>query len=351
MTPGQVLDEHTRLYERLRHPPQMVTDFYATFFTERTARRLEADDDLLGPWLHMFVPARDEKEFLAMVCRPLYRAPTYQVSADIVAAVTATYQATISRGAVLTAADLPSETGFAWFDSPVVLTDAGGFSIATRAMSWGPQHVDYDEVFGGGGNWPEEIGRDGVRLTSYAHVDDADSSTNQEAADRLRSFGMPLSLSHSAFVPFGTPLPVRGPEGDVTSDDIFRWAHVLWMFMCTELVATARPQVERPYRRRAQRSVGAQSVNVVTLRRIRHGDSEVRHRDIDWTCRWIVQSHYRHLDGYPASEAPHHAKVFPGDREHCTVCKGRVAYIRAYVKGPDGMPLRAVPETVYRVAR
>jgi len=345
--PREVLDAHTMLYERLRYPPEPVVRFYRTFFTDKAIRSVSGNADLLSPWLQMFVPARDELAFLDLVRRPLYEAPTYQVSADIVNAVTATYQATISRGATLSAGDLPSSTGFAWLDTPVVLTDAGGFSIATRAISWGPQYVAENFM---GGEWPGDDGRDGVRLTSYAHVDDEDSSTDPESAARLRSMGMPLALSHSSFVPFSLPLPVRGPGGNVTSDDIFRWVHVLWMFMSTEIVATSRSQVDRPARRRAQRVLSNSDVNVVTLRRIRHGDEEVDHRDIDWSCRWIVQAHERHLDSPAAGEQPHHARV-AGPGQPCPVCGRRTTHVRAYVKGPDGMPLKAVPETVYRVAR
>ena len=346
--PREVLDAHTTLYERLKYPPQPVTDFYAQFFTDEAIRSLE-QGDFLSRWLQMFVPARNEADFLDMVRRPLYGAPTYQVSADIVAAVSATYEATLHRVTHLSPGDLPSATGFAWLDEPVVLQDAGGYSIATRAISWAPQFVTEDFM---DGQWPPEgaIGRDGVRLTSYSHVDDADSTTVPEMADRLRSMGMPLSISHSAFVPYNLRLPTREPGGDVTSDDITRWAHTLWLFMCTEIVATARPQVERPSRRRAMRSVGVSDVNVVTLRRIRHGDAEIAHKDIDWTCRWVVQAHPRHLGSYAGIADPHHAKV-SGPGQPCQVCGLPTAHVRAYVKGPDGLPLKAVPETVYRVAR
>lgn len=347
--PREVLDAHTVLYERLKYPPQPVVRFYRQFFTDKSLRALQNDDGLFQPWLQMFVPARDEHAFLEMIRRPLYGAATYQVSADIMSAVTATYQATVTHGAVLSAADLPSGTGFAWFDTPLVLTDAGGFTIATRAISWGRQYVAEDFMEG---MWPPEgdSGRDGVRLTSYAYVDDEDSMTDPEMAARMRSMGMPLSVSHSAFVPFSLPLPVRAPGGDVTHDDIFRWVHTLWMFMGTEIVTTAQPHVERPSRRRAQRVLSSADVNVVTLRRIRHGDTELPHRDIDWACRWVVQAHERHLGSYAGNAELHHAKV-AGPGQPCLVCGLPTTHIRAYVKGPDGLPLKAVPETIYRVVR
>jgi hypothetical protein len=350
--PRDVLDAHTTLYERLKYPPQEMLSWYGQFFTEKAVRLLQGTaSDHLMPWLQMFVPARNEHQFLELIRRPLYGAPTYQVSADIVGAVTSTYEATISRAASLNPADLPSPSGFAWLDVPLVLQDAGGYSITTRAMSWGPQYIAEDFM---GGAWPPEgdvAGRDGVRLTSYSHVDDSDSESNRETEIWMRSHGMPLSVSHSAFVPYSLPLHVRDPAADdVTAGDLFRWAHTLWMFMGTEIVTTSRPQVERPARRRAQRSLSSSDVNVVTLWRIRHGDTELSHKDVDWSCRWIVQAHERHLDSPAEGETPHHARV-DGPGGCCLTCGRRTTHIRAYVKGPDGMPLRAVPETVYRVAR
>lgn len=60
---------------------------------------------------------------------------------------------------------------------------------------------------------------------------------------------------------------------------------------------------------------------------------------------------FRHLEDYSAVAAPHHAVPLDGDRAHCAVCRTRITRVRAYVKGPGGLPLKAVPETVYRVAR
>lgn len=354
--PREVLDAHTTLYERLKYPPQIVVDFYASFFTNEVFQNIGRDLDALGDdsmmlsrWLQMLSPARDERDFLSMVCRPLYGAPTYQVSAPIVDAVTATYEASAGKGIRLQEGDVPTETGFAWFDKPVVLTDAGGFSIATRALSWGPAYIPEDFVEG---TWPGPgHRRDGVRLTTYSHVDDHDTNTDPGMAARMRAEAMPLSISHSSFISYGTSFQARRDmDEEVTSDDIIHWAHTLWMFMGTEIVSSAQPQVERPARRRAQRSINVSAVNVVTLRRIRVDGAEVSHRDIDWACQWVVQAHERHLGSYEGIAPSHHAKVTGGDR-HCAVCGLLTTHVRAYVKGPDGLPLKAVPETVYRVAR
>lgn len=353
MTPGGVLDMQRSVYEGLRYPPGFVTAFFDRFFEPATLRLLDARPDALGPWLQMTMPTTSGRDFLAMIRKPLYGAAAFQVDASIVGAVTSSYEATAGRTAQLQAADLPTETGFAWLDAPVTLCDASGTRISTRALSWGRQTYDPPDdgparlwqVERQGDGWP------GVRLTSWAHAQDIDDTTDPSMARHLTSAGMPLSISHSIFLPFGSELSGREiTRPEVYPDDVTRWAHTLWMFMGTEIVDVGEGHVERHFRRRAERALDVSAVRVVTLRRVRHGDREVDHRDIDWSCRWVVQAHARHLGSYAETAEAHHARV-TGPNQPCLVCGLPTTHVRAYVKGPDGLPLKVVPETVYRVAR
>jgi hypothetical protein len=356
MTPGGVLDMQRSVYEGLRFPPEFVTAFFDRFFEEETLERLNRPElsDALGPWLQMFMPTTNGRDFLAMVRKPLYGAPSYQVDRSIVRAVTGTYEATAGKTTHLQAADLPSVTGFVWLDEPVTLCDASGTRISTRALSWGCQTYAPDDIGNLERLWSVERQRDGwpgVRLTSWAHARDIDDTTDPSMARHLMSAGMPLSISHSIFLPFGSALHGREiARPDVYPDDVTRWAHTLWMFMGTEIVSTDEGHVERHFRRRAERSINVSAVRVVTLRRVRHGDHDVEHRDVDWRWTWVVQSHPRHLGSYEGVADPHHARV-EGPGQPCLICGLPTSQVRSYVKGPDGAPLKPVPETVYRVAR
>jgi hypothetical protein len=53
---------------------------------------------------------------------------------------------------------------------------------------------------------------------------------------------------------------------------------------------------------------------------------------------------------YEGVADPHHAQV-EGPNQPCLICGLPTTQVRSYVKGPDGLPLKAVPETLYRVAR
>jgi hypothetical protein len=81
----------------------------------------------------------------------------------------------------------------------------------------------------------------------------------------------------------------------------------------------------------------------------RHYDGAGGHRDVDWSCRWIVQGHDRHLGDYRgAGHAVHHAKP-PAPKQPCAACGIKTTHVRAYVKGPEGLPLKSA-DRVFRVA-
>lgn len=340
-TPTDVLRAHRHLYEVMANPNPNVVRFYDDFFTRTTERAVGGSLEVQAAWVSMLYPARSGSEFLAMLRRPLYASPSYRVSEKIVDVVSDIYERS-TQDARLQEGDLPSPTGFIWLDKPLFLTDAGGARIGTRAFSWGPQPT-YSGEF--------DLG-DGIRLTSWCSADDVDDFTDVVAAGLLVSYDMRLSISHSQFIPLGGRLHTRDKTADVVPDDVTRWLHTLWVFMGTEIVQSEPVWVGRPERRRARASIDTDTVREVLLRRIRRdGEGEIAHRDVDWTCQWVVQSHFRHLGDYSAVAEHHHAVPIDKDREHCAVCGTRITRVKAYVKGPEGLPLKPVPETVYRVTR
>jgi len=333
--PRVALDAHTELYETLKHPADALVryfDHYMATGHEVVGRQRLAGYEgtsaearaVMASWEYYTWPAKTGLDLIRLMSAPLFSAPTYQVTGEIVDAVTSMYRMTADGKPVLHASDMPSQTGFAWLDEPVTLLDFGGEPIATRALSWGPH------LFSPGGWQPAK----GVRITSW---DDAYLAA-------LRSPDPPLGLSSSVFVPYGKPIAAG------TSDDPTRWLHCLWLFMDTEITSAVRERTERSSRRRAERAgLPRGDVTVVMLRR-RHYAGEGGHRDIDWSCRWIVQGHDRHLGDYRAGGyAPHHAKPAAAGQP-CAVCGVRTTHIRAYVKGPDGLPLKP-SAVVYRVGR
>jgi hypothetical protein len=117
------------------------------------------------------------------------------------------------------------------------------------------------------------------------------------------------------------------------------------MFLQMEITATRTPPVQRAFRRRALRTLKHGDVQVIILRKIRHNDdTEPGRRDIAWSCRWVVQGHWRHRH----EPADHHHAIVTGGR--CIKCDEEMTYIRPYLKGPDGLPLK-VSRSLSKLAR
>lgn len=108
-----------------------------------------------------------------------------------------------------------------------------------------------------------------------------------------------------------------------------------WLFLRERVLVHSNRQPGRAGRRRLERANPElpTEVKVVELRRreyVRRGESEPV--DVEWTCRWIVQGHWR-------------SQYYPSTGEH------RPRWIRPYVKGPDDMPLRVPRAVVNTVVR
>jgi hypothetical protein len=227
--------------------------------------------------------------------------------------------------------------------------DMTGDTAAVRVISWELARWHYDPA---------------VWVILWAHTRDAGAGSLWSRADLPdqaeyveRKLG-PLVIMHVALLPFDTRFIMPDDDPDPfglkqhSGQQVLDMLHLLWMFLGMDITATRQPLVARPARRRALRSLKHGEVNVVLLRRLAHPDDgrPVSHREVDWSCRWVVQGHYRHLDSY--DQARHHAVAeHKGKETVCGACGSRLTYVRPYVKGPDGAPLRAAGPTLHKLAR
>jgi len=344
-TSTDVLRTHRHLYEVLANPNPRVVKFYEDFFSEGARRAMRGSPEMQAAWFTMLFPAQSGHEFLDMVRRPLYAAPCYRVTPEVMGIVSKTYERS-TQTQHMEERDPPSATGFIWLDEPLFMTDAGGARIASRAFSWGPQ----PQKFVNTGEGYDAASPPGMRVTTWCCADDQDEFTDAVAARMMVDMDMKVSISHSQYVPWGSVSHSRIPGADVTPDDILRWLHTLWLFMATEVMVTEQESPARPERKRAQASLGTGLVNVVLLRRVKVADREGgERRDVDWTCSWFRQSHWRHLESYEVTT--HQAAPSSGEPGHCVVCEKRITFVRTHVCDPAGKPLKIVPETLYKVSR
>jgi hypothetical protein len=316
------------------------------------------------------------------VARGLFEATSYQVTAEMVDAVTGVYQKSTDGLFHVEEATLPSPSGFCWLDKPMIITDKWGRKVAERAITWSPvtSRVQYgqDRTDGFGRKVAAQVeDTPGIRLSTWSFIED-DRRLLEEASaagtlpkdpsgkegwgylweefDELAKLG-DLSLSHTLVVLFGdrhtwsfgkSPHPEEA-AGDFRPDNMIAWVYALWMFMGSEIVVTPKTRMDRAALRRSPAPLRQNEVSVVLLRRSRIAPvgSDGPHKEIDWSCRWLVSGHHRHIDSYLSG---HHAAVpfkQPGsDHDICAICwrngeHVRVTWIRPFLKGPETAPLKA----------
>jgi hypothetical protein len=386
---SEVLDRQAELTDRLKNPSAHMQDYMRYFMTDATAKDP-------GRSFGMFFPAvrRDEldkpitdeqgRRLAKILYQSLWDATAYQVTGEMVDAMSqvgpkkigstrldpgaAKIAVRLDTGKAvpqealgndpgidhLSERELPEAKGFAYFDQPWVIYDIRDDQIPVRAVSWSYESVPVDGSLSDLLPGLEPGRMASVRISMWTDIDDDYDLNPQhfrdsEHPEKTKQALGNLSLLHTALVPFFLRFSKDDDDKSTArSASIITMVHVLWMFLGMEIVSTEPAHLDRHARKRALRSLKHNEVHVVMLRRVNyHGDAPGMVRNIDWSVRWIVQGHLRHLEHY---EGPHHRAVAAGTDKHCVVCGSRTAWIAPYIKGPDGKPLQ-VSRQLMRLAR
>jgi hypothetical protein len=353
---GAVLDQHAALTAHLVHPTTATAVFFHRFMQDSVTKDLGRARGMFHPVnLRPGVPVTRGQawEFSRLLGGTLVDAVTCRVSPKIVAAMRDTAART-SQAERISRAEMPYPRGFAWLDDPWEAVDKFGDPFHVRALSWSLTSAWTNGAEDGitpreTRLWPC------ARVSVWTLLDDdvADGRMPAKHAPQIRRESGDLSLIHTTILPLDMNLAESlRPATQATS--VLSVIHLLWIYMGMEITVTERAEgIPRGIRRRAERSLSHSDVRVVMLRRVTHGDAgDGEHREVDWSCTWPVAGHWRHLEEYDALR--HHAVVpeAPGEsqRQVCTVCGKAATWIRPYVKGPDGKPLK-VSRTLLKLAR
>lgn len=354
-TPGDVLRAHAEHAERFQHPGSPLVRFMAVFMNDVIIKR--GSDALIS----MFYPActgyTDEaaREWIRLVGEELHAAATYQVSAEMCSAITAMYRKSARMSTMrIEPEDLPGASGFVWLDDPPGLRDKRGMITRPRAFSWSAIPITRSD-----GSVDT-----GIRFVCWSDARVPDDCTDEfpetrqmwrdhEFVERVeRDFGR-LQLLHAQVIPLGTSVECAYDEDALAvADNGIAWFHVMCMMMTTEIITSRLHGLPKAVRSYIKKHVRDPHVTVITLRRAREvtgNASPAESHHVDWSCRWVVQGHHRHLSEY--DDPAHHAIPLSDDRRTCSVCGGRLTWVRAHVKGPDGLPVKVSSGTVYRLTR
>lgn len=337
-TAAEVLREHASLTRRWQNADHNLIRYITAFSRDVAEKHSTARAAM------MFYPMkseRDSESWTRLIGKGLFTATTYQITDEMCHAVTAMYQKATENVIHIDENELPDESGFVWLDEPVLLKDRQSKLVATRAFSWEVTSVGYENT----GTIPA------MRVVqwadAFAHDDFSNNFTREMNKQSARRIGR-LQLQHVAMLPLGRDLDADRSRSQ--SDNVGLWFHAMLMLLGSEITIQRRGFLPRGVITELKKTVKQPEVSVVTLRRVvpSPADDDHAHEVVDWSCRWLVQGHHRHLEGYDV--AKHHAAPKSDDRGRCAICGKQITWIKPYVKGPDGLPIKNA-DVVYRLSR
>jgi hypothetical protein len=346
LRPEQVLDEQAKLRDRFSYPNDDLLWWLQGFAASKANR---------ARWELMFYPhgpadgGLESRRFAGAIGRDLFAGRAYQVIPEMVKVLKGVFTETLKGTEHIEAAELPSGSGFIWYDTPLELTERTGGTVTIRAISWGPQpvYIKRRDAFGRPG---DPVISDGVRIIFWSRAGDPGDYPDV-LLSQVDTLG-DLQINHCMVFPFGERFPDQVRPGQ-TGTSALHWIHVTWMLLGAEIAAHRRSPLGRHAQRRLARSLKHGEVTVITLRRAAAArELEPGHREVDWTCRWLVQGFWRHIEEYDLAAYHHHRPASDGDAREprCTACRAKVTWVRPHVRGPEDKPLKQTRQ-LYRLSQ
>lgn len=288
-------------------------------------------------------PQRDDRRrelsaLVAMLGLGLSLGEPYSVSPDV-ADVVMRAAGTLDRW-VPRPQDFPTKHGYVSFDRDVPvpaefahhLDRPGTFPI--QAVSWSTLDTELAAQLTGG-DGKRSDGTDLFQVTVVVWVKDFHRDARRELPMPWTSFVLEGGRDALAGIRSALGETLVGPEHEPSSAWKLKLLAALLLFMSQSILVTEPPREAQTFRvRRAQDAAGGRKrVRVVALRRkVRVGPrGGPTGETVDWSCRWWVLGHWRTLH-----------RSTPAERQ---------VWVRPYVKGPDGKPLRDAPERIFDVHR
>lgn len=334
MKASEVLGEFHRLDEWLKSEEALVWLEGYMYMSARQFRERGTEHQFET----VYGNARNGAMFRQQLIADLFQARLYQVTQEMVELTTASWRNVRTEVSGLSEWNLPFPYGWAWLDEPFNRMGDDDTEMGIRAISWGLV--------------PD---LPGVRIVTWHRTNDLNSGWKAPNRDMwLEMHGHHnLVYTHSNVVPFDYQI-ARPPEG---ADDVIRWVKVLWALMDAEISTEQRAGL-KPFAMKRFRELleGKEpEITVILLRRItpKSGDEGPGvHREIDWSLgRIVVQGHLRHIRANYAPIPHHHAVPDPGNANRtCRTCGHEITFVHAYLKGPDGLPIRNA-EQLWRLKR
>lgn len=351
-SPSQVLDYVATLKASLED--STVMSAIEGLFDSKQAQQRELNGFALMPTPYSGQSALD---FSDDEQRRLSMADVFLVTPDM-CDLTDFASRTLPDDTVLTAENVPSPFGIAYFDKPWELVDVHGKVMRHHMITWGPAH---DYTYGwlvGEVRRPDNrqrMMRHGIRVNFYSDRSDLVDEYNLDLGQRYgetqfwRNYRFQLSEScfwswDATFRAYDEEIQLyRDVEGiDFTelpkmptseSAVAFRLL-AFWLLTMQEVTTLDEAPLDRHVKKRMGRMNLPQRVTVITLRR-KSGPRSEGESHVEWHHRWIVKGHWR--------QQPYKDPLTGGTYT-------KPIWINPYIKGPDDKPIIQT-EKVYRLSR
>jgi hypothetical protein len=351
LSPRQVLDVQAETRDRFTKP-----NFSLRLWLNGLASAFEnvARAEWMFYPLHPYLSPDEAGRLARFIGRDLFSARAFQVSEKMVGVLEGVYAKTLEGVETVEPELLPSEAGFLWYDKPLEIIERTGGKISIRAVSWGPETIYYEEKDWLGRPLPDPRAVPGVRIVFWSRIGDPSDYPEEMTAIRDDWDIGDLIVNHTVVTPFGKPWPVTA-EG-LIGTSVLHWIFITWMLLETEIAGRSRMSIEGWSKgaKRISQSLKHRDVTVITLRRTHTLDGEEHgHRDVDWSCCWVVQAFWRHIEDYGSQFTPGHKYRSDGNRKEsrCLTCGARGTRVKSHIRGPDDKPLKATSETLYLLRR
>lgn len=233
----------------------------------------------------------------------------------------------IPEDAILTTNVVPEsvKTAWWWFDSPLPIPMGHGEEIEgceTKSISGLLLHCDYEAqtllLFDGR---QTDVGPSITGVSAFPF--------GKTLGDIVRGHRIDTYATRSL-----RALAPSRPSHRALSLLRFILAASVWLDQ--RILALGSGHIERHRRKQLAREYNAPLTSDVKVVQLRRFESEARaagadHETIEWSCRWIVNGHWRNQP-YAGGER-------------------KLIYIMPFVKGPEDKPLKVPTHTVYQVNR
>lgn len=338
-----VLDRHVDLLRWLRTDSARIAigDYLMSQMEKRTPfSKVYADSSLDSV----------SAEYCRMLSSELDESETYWVTAEMTQLIEASW-ASLDRRA-LGMHELPADRGFVEFAKPISVpqdrdhADEPDLWPRFDAISW--SHINHVRAYEADGAANEHPG---VLITYWESIPHAAEDTvkwevnhGYDVRDVMRNLRaatgptpyLPVHVTAWAFdLRWDDRASDTRPDWGIDLAGVMQRQalRTLWLMLKQELPAVTRLRPPRAQARRLGRSLATvPEVNVIDLRRRRRvAEQHEPGEGIEWSHRWIVNSHVRN-------------QWYPSEGVH------RQIFILAYEKGPEDKPL-VVKDRVYRLVR